>query len=68
MSSAGTEYRHNARVCADCAASTQSAFDRMLWLRMRNGWLQLAEKADRWDADDHAAAGNAALQVERSHR
>jgi hypothetical protein len=55
MSSAGAEYRDNARVCADCAASTQSVIDRMLWLRMRQSWLQLAAKADCWDGDDSVA-------------
>jgi hypothetical protein len=56
MSSAGIEYRDNARVCADCAASTQSALDRVLWLRMRESWLDLAAKEDRWDlrgGEDH---------------
>ena len=63
MSSAGTEYRDNARVCADCAASTQSAIDRMLWLRLQRSWLQLAARADHWDSlieDDDAMDWNRA--------
>jgi hypothetical protein len=67
MSSAGAEYRDNARVCADCAASTQSVIDRMLWLRMRQSWLQLAAKADRWE-DGVAQDSGAATTAPTSHR
>ena len=46
------EYRHNARVCADCADAAGSPLDRQVWLRLHLTWLRLAAEAERMSAPD----------------
>jgi hypothetical protein len=46
------EYRHNARVCADCADAAGSPLDRQVWLRLQLTWLRLAAEADRVDEQE----------------
>jgi hypothetical protein len=51
LMSDAAEYRHNARVCADCADGAGSPLDRQIWLRLQLTWLRLASEAEHVTAE-----------------